>query len=63
MGKKQQPKRHLADATEREVYEAIRYLELDPTCREPEEDDRLVIWISVLILLLGGLGFVWLYRL
>ena len=50
---------HLSDA---EIYAAIRDLEPGPR-RETELDDDAIflICISLLILLLGCLGFVWLY--
>jgi len=64
MTDKHQRQWHVEEPTDREVQEAIRYLEPDPICRELEEDGgRLVISISIVILLLGALGFVWLYRL
>jgi len=45
-----------------EIYDAIRYLEPDPICRNAQKDDTaFVICVAVIILLLGCLGFVWLW--
>ena len=45
-----------------EIYDAIRYLEPDPICRNSQkEDTAFVICVAVIILLLGCLGFVWLW--
>jgi len=45
-----------------EIYDAIRYLEPDPICRNEQKDDTaFVICVAVVILLLGCVGFVWLW--
>lgn len=45
-----------------EIYDAIRYLEPDPQCRKQRNDDTaFVICVCVVILLLGLLGFMFLY--
>jgi hypothetical protein len=43
-------------------YDAIRYLEPDPICRNAQkEDTAFVVCVAVIILVLGFLGFVWLW--
>ena len=62
MAKKHESKRDIEDLTEAEMYDAIRYLE--PTSTSGTEDNDgsgVVICVSLLILLLGCLGVMWLH--
>jgi hypothetical protein len=66
MSKKHEWKRNLEEVNDAEIYDAIRYLESDPTTsakhsRGHSEDTAFAIGVTVVILLLGCLGFVWLY--
>ena len=58
MAKKHESKRNIEDLTNPETYDAIRYLEqTSARGTEGNHDFGLVICISLLILLLGCLGF------
>ena len=63
MAKKTQPEWKTEHLSDEEIYAAIRDLESDPK-RATELDDEAIFMISMslLILLLGFLGFIWLYR-
>jgi hypothetical protein len=60
MAKKHESKWNIEDLTDPDIYEAIRYLEPDPKCQK--DDSSFVICITIVILLLGCLGFMWLVR-
>jgi len=66
MAKKQESKWNIEDLTDAEICAAIRYLEPDSESanEQNEQDDStvFVICASLMILLIGCLGFVWLYR-
>ena len=62
MSKKHESKWNIEDLSDPDIYDAILYLEPDPECRRQQKDDTgFVIGVSIAILLLGCLGFVWLY--
>ena len=62
MSKKQESKWNIEELSEPEIYDAIRYLEPDPIYRKQQEDETaFVIGVTIVILLLGCLGFMWLY--
>ena len=66
MSKKHELKRNIEEVNDAEVYDAIRYLEFEPTRsvehnRGSSEDTAFAISVTVVILLLGCLGFMWLY--
>ena len=62
MSKKHESKWNIEEMTDPDIYDAILYLEPDPECRRHQKDDSgFVIGVSIVILLLGGLGFIWLY--
>ena len=62
-----EPDRNIEDLTDGAIYDAIRYLESDPTnAKEMGEDDLerdngVVICVCLYIAVLGCLAFVWLY--
>jgi hypothetical protein len=61
MAQKRESKWNIAELTDPDIYDAIRYLEPDPICRKQQkEDTAFVICVTVIILLLGCIGFVWL---
>ena len=60
MAKKYESKWNIEDLTDPDIYDAIRYLEPDPICQKG--DSSFVICITIVILLLGCLGFMWLVR-
>ena len=60
MAKKYESKWNIEDLTDPDIYDAIRYLEPDPTCQK--HDSAFVICITIVILVLGCLGFMWLVR-
>ena len=63
MAKKHDSKWNLEDLTDADVYAAIRYLEPGPrTANEQNGDTAFVISFGLVILLLGCLAFMWLYR-
>lgn len=63
MPMKHETKWNFEELTDTEIYEVIRYLEPDPVCDEEQnEGATFVICISLFILLLGCVGFTWLYR-
>ena len=48
--------------TDDEIYDAIRYLDQNPRgTTEDKVDSGVVICVSLWILVLGCLGFIWLY--
>jgi hypothetical protein len=63
----QEPDRNIDDLTDLEIYAAIRYLEADPRAEDKQDannqdkDNGVVICVSLYILLLGCLAFVWFY--
>lgn len=62
MAKKHESKWNIEEMTDPDIYDAILYLEPDPQYREQHNDDTaFVICLCVVILLLGLLGFAWLY--
>jgi hypothetical protein len=62
MSKKQESKWNIEEISDPDIYDAIRYLEPDPICRKQQKDETaFVICATVVILLLGCLGFMWLY--
>lgn len=62
MSKKRESKWNIEELTDPDIYEAIRYLEPDPTCRKQQKDETaFAIGVTLVILLLGGMGFAWLY--
>lgn len=62
MAKKHQSKWDIDRLTNAEIYAAIRDLEPDPRRATKLDDDAIfLICISLLMLLLGSLGFIWLY--
>jgi hypothetical protein len=63
MAKKHESELNIEDLTDAEVYVAIRYLEPDPRSANQQNNDAAsAICVSLVILLLGYLGFLWLYR-
>jgi len=62
-----EPDRNIEELTDTEIYDAIRYLELErKSAKEMGEDDRekdngVVICVCLYIALLGCVAFVWLY--
>ena len=62
MPKKQDSKWNIDELSDPDIYGAIRYLEPDPMRRTQQEDETaFVIGVTIVILLLGCLGFAWLY--
>ena len=62
MAKKYESKWNIEEMTDPDICDAILYLEPDPQYRKQDNaDTALVICLSVVILLLGLLGFMWLY--
>jgi hypothetical protein len=63
----QEPDRNIDDLTDPEIYAAIRYLEADPRPEDKQDandqntDNGVVICVSLYIVLLGCLAFVWFY--
>jgi len=62
-----EPDRNIEDLTDTEIYNAIRYLELDPkSAKKMDADDRekdngVFICVCLYTAVLGCLAFVWLY--
>jgi hypothetical protein len=66
-----EPDRNIEHLTETEIYDAIRYLELDPrsandqgdyiATTDQNDDNGVVICIVLYVALLACLAFVWLY--
>jgi hypothetical protein len=62
-----EPDRNIEDLTDKEIYDAIRYLEPDPNSgNEMDRDDRdkdngVVICVFLYVALLACLAFVWFY--
>ena len=62
MAKKHESKWNIEEMTDPDVYDAILYLEPDPQYRKQRSDETaFVICFCVVILLLGLLGFMYLY--
>ena len=62
MAKKHESKWKIEDLSDPDIYDAIRYLELNSTSGPERNDDSgVVICVSLLILLLGCLGVMLLY--
>jgi hypothetical protein len=63
----QEPDWNIDDLTDPEIYAAIRYLEADARtenkqdANDQDKDSGVVICVSLYILLLGCLAFVWFY--
>jgi hypothetical protein len=52
----------LDNLTDDEIYDSIRYLDQDPRgASQDKVDSGVVICVSLWILVLGCLGFMWLY--
>lgn len=71
MGRKRAPNSNQAQLTDREIYTLIRYLDPNPesgkewthseNVKKQDRDTAFAICATLLILLLGFLGFLWLY--
>ena len=62
MAKKHESKWNIEKMTEPDIYDAILYLEPDPEYRKQRIDETtFVIGFSIIILVLGFLGFMCLY--
>jgi hypothetical protein len=63
MPRKQESKWNLEDLTEAEICAAIRYLDPDPTPETNGENNSapFVVCVSLLVLLLGCIAFIWIY--
>jgi hypothetical protein len=62
MAKKHESNWNLDEMTDPDIYDAIVYLQPDPQYRKLHNDDTaFVICFCVVILLLGLLGFIFLY--
>ena len=66
MSKEHELKRNIEEVNDAEIYDAIRYLEPEPTTsvqgnRDYSEDTAFAISVTIVIFLLGCLGFMWLY--
>jgi hypothetical protein len=62
MAKKHESKWNIEEMTDPDIFDAIRYLEPDRACAsEQHNDSAFVICVTIVILLLGCLGFMWLY--
>jgi hypothetical protein len=63
----QEPDWNIDDLTDPEIYAAIRNLEADPRTEDKQDasdhdtDNGVVICVSLYIVLLGCLAFVWFY--
>ena len=63
----QEPDWNIDDLTDTEIYDAIRYLEPDPTTAaqqdsgDPDQDDGVVICVCLYIVLALCLSFLWFY--
>ena len=62
MAKKHESKWNIEEMTDPDIFDAIRYLEPDrASANEQNNDAAFVICATIVILLLGCLGFMWLY--
>jgi hypothetical protein len=62
MAKKSDSKLNVEVLSDPGIYEAIRYLEPDQILGKHQKDDTVfAICVTVVILLLGCIGFVWLW--
>jgi hypothetical protein len=62
MAKRHESKWNIEEMTDPDIYDAILYLEPDPECRKQHNDETtFVIGFSVVVLVLGFLGFMCLY--
>jgi hypothetical protein len=61
MPRKQESKWNLEDLTDAEIYAAIRYLDPDPIPETNGKNNSIpfVVCVSLLVLLLGCVGFIW----
>jgi hypothetical protein len=63
MSRKHESKWNLEDFTDTEIYAAIRYLDPDVERGDEQRDAPIfVVGITLLMLLLGGMGIIWLYQ-
>lgn len=61
MRKKHQSKWNVKDLSDADIFDAIRYLDPDLVClKQQKEDTVFVICVTVVILVLGCVGFAWL---
>jgi hypothetical protein len=62
-----EPDRNIEDLSDTEMYDAIRYLDLDPRdadevdADDQDKDDGVVICVCLYVLLAGCLSFLWFY--
>ena len=63
MPRKQEAKWNLEELSDAEICAAIRYLDPGPISEMNGENNsaRLVVCVSLLALLLGCIGFIWIY--
>jgi hypothetical protein len=62
MAEKYKSNSNLEDLTDYEIYDAIRYLDPDPRhATEDNGNSGVVICVGLWMVLLGCLGFLWLY--
>ena len=62
MAKKPESKWNIEDLSDLDIYDTIRYLEPDQISgKQQKEDTAFAICVTVVILLLGCIGFVWLW--
>ena len=62
MPKKQESKWNIEEMTDPDIFDAIRYLEPDRAgAGEQNNEAAFVICVTIVILLLGCLGLMWLY--
>ena len=62
MAEKYKSNSNLEDLTDYEVYDAIRYLDPDPRgATEDSIDSGVAICVGLWMVVLGCLGFMWLY--
>jgi hypothetical protein len=53
---------NIDELTDAEIYDAIRDLDPEPAAQKQQDDSAaFVIYLSLFILLLGSIGFMWLY--
>jgi len=63
MSRKHESKWNLEELTDTEIYATIRYLDPDVERGNEQHDAAIfVLGITLLMLLLGGMGIIWLYQ-